>query len=122
MMSDSSLLTGVYANVEAYGTLIDRVIDRLRISGSDPTSPEQNRLARLLIDASDHGRSSKSLEALILDSLLRSSTGQSIVNLRKLGERLLTKDVDRAYQKQLETLAKGLEEERAQVAGRLRGR
>ena len=28
-MSDLSLLTGVYVNVEAYGTLIDRVIQQL---------------------------------------------------------------------------------------------
>ena len=121
-MSDSSLLTGVYANVEAYGALVDKVIERLRKCGSDPASPEQNRLARLLIDASDQGRSSRSLEALILDSLLRSNTGEPRVNLKRLGERLLTNDVDKTYQKQLEILAKGLEEERAQVAGRLRGR
>lgn len=40
-MSDLSLLRGVYADVEAYGTLIDRVIERLGRGG--PICPIQIR-------------------------------------------------------------------------------
>lgn len=121
-MSDLSLLTGVYANVEAYGILIDRVIERLLQTGSDPANPDQKKLAQLLIDASDQGLGSESLEALKFDSLLRTSTGEPLVDLKRLGECLLKDEVDTVYQKQLEILAKGLEEERAEVANRLRGR
>jgi hypothetical protein len=121
-MSDLSLLTGVYANVEAYATLIDKVIERLRATGSDPANPEQSKLGQLLIDASDQGRSSRSLEALVLDSLLRSDSGECAIDLKQLGQRLLTSNVDRGFLKQLEVLAKELEKERAEVAGRLRGR
>ena len=45
-MSDLSLLTGVYVNVEAYGTLIDRVIQQLGQGRADPTDPDQKRLAQ----------------------------------------------------------------------------
>lgn len=121
-MSELSLLTGVYASVEAYGALIDRVIERLRKAGSDPTDSDQKKLAQLFIDASDQGLESQSLEALILDSLLRTNTGEPLADLRRLGERLLSGEIDEGYQKQLETLAQGLEQERVEVACRLRGR
>lgn len=121
-MSDLSLLTGVYANVQTYGALIDRVLERLGRGEADPTDPDQKKLAQLLVDASDQGLGSESLEALTLDSLLRSSTGQPLGNLRQLGERLQKGDVDHGYLRQLEELAQGLERERAEVARRLRGR
>jgi hypothetical protein len=121
-MSDLSLLTGVYANVEAYAVLIDRVIERLGSTGFDPTDPDQKRLAQLLVDTCDQGLESQSLEALTLDSLLRTSTGEPLADLKTLGERLQNGDVDQAYLRQLEKLAQGLEQERAEIARRLRGR
>ncbi len=121
-MSDLSLLSGVYANVEEYATLVDRVIELLRTAGSDPRNQDQSKLAQLLIDAGDQGLTSQSYEALMLDSLLRSSTGEPVLNLKLLGERLQSREVDAIYQKQLEMLASELEAERAEVASRLRGR
>ena len=121
-MSDLSLLTGVYADVEAYGVLIDRVIERLRRYGADPTDPDQKKLAQLFIDASDQGLESQSLEALTLDSLLRTSTGEPLANLKQLGEQLQNGNVDQVYLRQLEKLAQDLEQERADIARRLRGR
>ena len=121
-MSDLSLLTGVYADVETYGALIDRVIERLGREGADSTDPDQKKLAQLLVDASDQGLESQSLEALTLDSLLRSSTGEPLADLKQLGERLQKGDVDQSYLRQLEKLAQGLEQERADIARRLRGR
>ena len=123
-MSDLSLLRGVYADVEAYGTLIDKVIERLGHGGTGPPDPDQKKLGRLLIDASDQGLESQSLEALTLDSLLRSNTGEPFVgpDLKQLGEHLLSGQVDATYHNQLETLAQRLERERAEIARRLRRR
>ena len=123
-MSDLSLLRGVYADVEAYGTLIDKVIERLGRGGTDLPDPDQKKLGRLLIDASDQGLESQSLEALTLDSLLRSNTGEPFtdLDLKQLGEHLLCGQVDVSYHKQLETLAQRLEQERAEIARQLRGR
>jgi hypothetical protein len=121
-MSDLSLLNGVYANVELFASLIDTVIERVRKDGGSAPDTDQTRLGQLLIDASDQGHSSESYDALILDSLLRSSTGELLLDLGRLGKRLLSGNVDAADQKQLETLAKGLERERSEVASRLRGR
>ena len=123
-MSDLSLLTGVYADVEAYGTLIDKVIERLGRGGTDLPGPDQKKLGRLLIDASDQGLESQSLEALTLDSLLRSNTGEPFtgLDLKQLGEYLLSGQVDVSYHKQLETLARRLERERAEIARQLWGR
>ena len=123
-MSDLSLLRGVYADVEAYGTLIDRVIERLGRGETDLPDPNQKKLGRLLIDASDQGLESQSLEALTLDSLLRSNTGEPFtgLDLKQLVEHLLSGQVDVSYHKQLETLAQRLERERAGIARQLRGR
>ncbi len=95
-MSDLSFLTGVYANVEAYGALIDRVIERLGQGQFDPTDPDQKKLAQLFIDASDQSLESQSIEALTLDSLPRTSTGEPLANWKQLGERLQNGDVDQA--------------------------
>ncbi len=121
-MSDLSLLTGLYASVEAYGTLIDRVIQQLGRGRVDPAEPDQKQLAQLLINASDQGLESQSLEALMLDSLLRTNMGEPLADLKRLGNRLQNGDVDQAYLRELEVLAQGLEQERVEVARRLRGR
>ena len=123
-MSDLSLLRGSYADVEAYGTLIDRVIERLGRRGTNLPDPDQKKLGRLLIDASDQGLESQSLEALTLDSLLRSNTGEPFtgLELKQLGEHLLSGQVDVSYHKQLETLARRMEQKRAEIARQLRGR
>ena len=121
-MSQLGLLTSVYADVETYGALIDRVIDRLARGQVDPTEPDQKRLARLFVDASDQGLASQSLEALTLDSLLRTSTAEPMADLKLLGERLQSGDVDQAYLRQLEELAKKLEQKRVDIARQLWGR
>ncbi|MCE2432557.1 MAG: hypothetical protein J4F29_06455 [Candidatus Latescibacteria bacterium] len=121
-MSNLSLLTGVYADIEAYAVLIDRVIERLGREGSDPTDPDQKKLGQLLIDASDQGLESQSLEALTLDNLLRSNTGEPLPGLKDLGEYLLSGQVDISYHRQLEMLAQRLEQERVGIARQLWGR
>ena len=121
-MSDLSLLAGVYANVEIFASLIDSVIERIRKDGGNTPDVEQQRLGQLLVDTGDQGRSSDSYQALILDSLLRQATGEPLLNLERLGKRLLAGDLDSSDQRQLEILAKQLERERSEVASRLRGR
>ena len=121
-MSQLGLLTSVYADVEAYGVLIDRVIDRLAQGQTDPTEPDQKRLARLFVDASDQGLASQSLEALTLDSLLRTSTAEPMADLKLLGERLQNGEVDDAFLRQLEELARNLEQKRVDIARQIRVR
>ena len=121
-MSDLSLLRGVYADVEIYGTLIDKVIEKLGQDRTGLPNPDQKKLGQLLIDASDQGITSQSVEALTFDSLLRSNTGEPFVGMKQLGEHLLSGQVDINYQKQLEMLAQRLERERAEIARRLRRR
>ncbi|MCP1854420.1 MULTISPECIES: hypothetical protein [unclassified Bradyrhizobium] len=121
-MSDLSLLNGIYANVDFFASLIDTVIEHMRTDGTAKPGSEQMRLGQLLVDARDHGQSSHSYEALMLDSLLRSPTGEPLVNFERLGRRLLSGQVDASDQKQLEKLATELENERSEVANRLRGR
>lgn len=121
-MSDLGLLTGVYADIEAYAVLIDRIIERLGQGGTNLPDPDQKKLGQLLIDASGQGLESQSLEALTLDSFLRSNTGEPLAGLKELGECLLSGQVDVSYHKQLEMLAQRLEQERAEIARRIRGR
>ena len=102
--------------------MIDAVIEEVRTSQSAQPSPVQRRLGQLLVDTVDQGRSSGSYEALMLDSLLRDPTGAAPLNLSEFGQRLLTGPVGASDRKQLEVLAQGLERERSEVAGRLRGR
>ena len=119
-MSNLSLLRSVYADVETYGTLIDKVIGQLGEAGTGQLNPDQKKLGRLLIDASNQGITSQSVEALTFDSLLRSSTGEPFAGMKQLGEHLLSSQVDVSCQKQLESLAQQLERERAAIARRLR--
>ncbi len=123
-MSDLSLLRGVYADVETYGSLIDRVIARLGRVRTGPPDRDQKKLGQLLIYANDQGLRSESLEALTLDSILRLNTGEPFdgLDLKRLGEYLLSGEVDASYNRQLETLAQRLEQERAEIARRLRRR
>lgn len=120
-MSDLSLLTGVYANVETYAELIDKVIDGLQQPASPQVDQNRTKLGTLLVDAAGQGVSKRSVEALMLDSLLRAETGEARIDLKLLGERLLSGSLDRSSRRQLESLAEQLEKERAQVASRLRG-
>jgi hypothetical protein len=121
-MSDLSLLTGVYANVEAYAELIDKVIDGLRQPASLHADQNRTKLGTLLVDAADHGVSRRSVQALIFDTLLRSESGEPRIDLKLLGSHLLSGSINRSIRRQLELLAEQLEKERAQVASRLRGR
>jgi hypothetical protein len=121
-MSDLSLLTGVYANVEHFACLIDTVIEHARTNVAAPPGDAQRRLGQLLVDAGDQGQTSGSYEAFILDSLLRDATGEALLDLPQLGLRLLAGTINSSDQKQLEILAQGLEHERSEVAGRLWGR
>ncbi len=121
-MTDISLLTGIYANVEHFASLIDAVIERARTHVSTMPGDAQRRLGQLLVDAADQGQTSGSYDALMLDVFLRDATGQTPLDLPELGRRLLAGTVSPSDQKQLEILAQGLERERSEVAGRLRGR
>jgi hypothetical protein len=58
----------------------------------------------------------------MFDSLLRTRTGEPLLDLEKLGRRLLAGPIDASDQRQLEILAAGLEQERTDVANRLRAR
>ncbi len=121
-MSDLSLLTGIYANVEHFASLIDTVIEHMLTKVTAPPGDAQRRLGQLLVDAGDQGQTSRSYDALMLDSFLRDMSGKTLLNLPQLGLRLLAGTVSSSDQKQLEILAQGLERERSEVAGRLRGR
>ncbi len=121
-MSDLSLLTRIYANVEQFASLIDTVIEHARTHVSAAPGSAQMRLGQLLVDTADQGQSAGSYEALMLDSLLRDATGATPLDLPQLGQRLLAGTISPSDQKQLEILAQGLERERSEVAGRLWGR
>ena len=57
-----------------------------------------------------------------LDSLLRTNRGEPLADLKRLGERLQSGDVDEADLRQLEVLAQGLEQARVEVDRRMQGR
>ena len=119
-MSDLSLLTGIYANVEQFAALVDTVIRETR--RNTVLGEAQRRLGQLLVDTGDHGQSSRSYEALILDSFLRDPGGDAPVDLPQLGSKLLTGQLSETDRQRLELIAQSLERQRTDVAGRLWGR
>ena len=121
-MSDISLLTGIYANVENFASLIDTVIERARTHVAVTPGVAQRRLGQLLVDAGDQGQTSGSYEALMLDNLLRDATGETPLDCPSSASAFFAGTVSPSDQKQLEILAQGLERERSEVASRLRGR
>ena len=120
-MSDLGLLAGVYANVENYGLLIDRVLEKISKGDSDPVNDDQLSLARILIEAGSLEKREESVTGLILNSLLRDKYGEPVTDLKRLGESLLSGSIGAASVRQLEQISKKLEEERTAVAHRLRG-
>lgn len=116
-MSELSLLRSVYDDIVTYGEMVDPIIQHL---GNEVQDPNRKKLGRLLVDASDQGLESQSVEALKLDSLLRSRTGESYAGLKRLGEQLLSSKFDTDTVDQLEALAQRLELERAEIGRRLR--
>lgn len=121
-MSDLSLLTGVYTNVEHFASLVDAVIQRIAAPGENQPCGEQRELGQLLVDVGGQDRRAKSYEALVLESLLKKPAGEPHLNIGSLGKRLLADNVDATDHMQLELLAKVLEQERSEVVSRLRGR
>ena len=75
---------------------------------------------RLLIDASDQGFESQSVEALRLDSVLRSETGGSMTGLEQLGFRLLNGQADTETRERLRSVAQRLEMRREELGRLLR--
>ena len=121
-MSNLSLLSGVYANVEGFASLVDDVIQSARINAQGMTHGSQTRLGKLLIETGDQQSIPQSYEALVLESLLRNSNGRPLADLAPLGRRLLSGPISPSDQALLEILAKKLERERSEVISRLRGR
>lgn len=116
-MSEVSLLRGVYADIVTYCEMVDRVIQHL---GSEIQDPNRKKLGQLLVDASDQSLESQSVEALKLGNLLRSMTGEPYAGLKRLGERLLSEQIDSSTVEQLEALAQKLDLERVEIGRRLR--
>ncbi len=116
-MSELSQLKSVYDEVVTYGEMVDRVIERL---GSKVPDPNCKKLGRLLVDASDQGIESQSVEALKLDSLVRARIGEPYAGLKQLGERLLSDKFDADTVDQLEALARRLEIEKAEIGRKLK--
>lgn len=118
-MSDISLYAGLYKYARTLAELVDNVLIELKTNPGSHASPERKRLGEMLIAVSmDQCPDLTSrLLALMLGDIPRiSSTGWW-----KIGQALLSEQVDENVVEDLENLARALENEQLMVASRIRG-
>lgn len=118
-MSSTGLYSGLYTRVREYAELLDNVIIQLKSGGGDPQAPHRQRLARLLL-ALDQSPA-VDLATQLLSVLIRE---QVDVDARwaDVGRALLGRDVPPHVIGRLEELARAVENERAGMLAKMRGR
>jgi hypothetical protein len=119
-MSSNGLYSGLYSQIRGCAELLDDVLLHLKIGDSHPSDSKRRELARLL-EVSDESvgqdYASHLFKALVLEA-----DPELTENWARLGHALLSADSDREVIPQLEQLASSLENQRAAMLFRMRGR
>lgn len=118
-MSATGLFSGLYSRVREYAELLDDVIIQVKSKEGGPGDPRRKKLAKLLIAIDDEPASD--LATQLLAVLIREHReGQS--GWAAVGRALLGPDVPDSVVPRLEELARAIENERAGMLAKLRGR
>jgi len=119
-MSSNGLYSGLYAQIRDCAELLDDVLLHLKIGDSNASDSKRRELARLL-EASDESigpdYASHLFKALVLEA-----DPELTKNWSRLGQALLSADSGSELIPQLEQLASSIENQRAAMLFRMRGR
>jgi hypothetical protein len=118
-MSATGLFSGLYTRVREYAELLDDVIIQVKSKEGGPGDPRRQKLAKLLI-AID-AEPAADLAAQLLAVLIREQR-EGVTGWAEVGRALLSPDVPASVVPRLEELARAVENERARMLAKLRGR
>lgn len=115
-MSTDSLIETTYESLDEVCRLIDRIVLTALAPSSQPPAEALDVVARVLAPPRDE---TPTLNALIIDCLLRSATGEDLVDRRQIAKNLLDCNLDEATLADLKFAGDILNEERARTVHRL---
>lgn len=118
-MSTTGLYTGLYSTVRTMAELVDAVLLGLKSGALNEGSDQRQRLGTLLIRIAEPN--SRDVTSNVLGILVKDSC-KTAFDPVQLGNQLLGEEPQSESIKDLETLAAILENERASMLARMRGR
>jgi hypothetical protein len=120
-MSDAGLHSSLYSRIREYAELLDQVLLDFEVGTADAPAPREMRirLGRLL--ATLGNRVNGDLQAELLASLVREADRPTLDRLAEIGRDLVAGRSDPSLRRDLEQLARTLEQERARTFAKIRG-
>lgn len=118
-MSATGLFSGLYARVREYAELLDDVIIQVKSKEGGPGDPRRRKLAKLLIALDDEPAADLATQ---LFSVLVREQREGAAGWADVGRALLGAEVPGAVVPRLEELARAVENERAGMLAKMRGR
>jgi hypothetical protein len=119
-VSYSGLYSGLYARIRDYAQLLDDVLIGLKSGNSSPNDERRKELAHLLLGTSTTSRSN--LSAQIFQIFLQTEAAPDRRQMEEVGSALLSANPPHALVEKLESFATALEQERAGILAKMRGR
>jgi len=119
-VSYSGLYSGLYVRVRDYAQLLDDVLIGLKTGTSSPSDERRKQLARLLLGTTTTPHSN--LSAQILQIFLQTEATLDRRQLDDVGNALLSSEPTPNLIEKLEGFATALEQERAGILAKMRGR
>ena len=119
-MSYSGLYSGLYVRIRDYAQLLDDVLIDLKRGNSSPNDERRKELARLLSGTPTTPRSN--LSAQIFQVFLHTEAALDRRQMEEVGSALLSANPPPALIEKLESFAAALEQERAGILAKMRGR
>ena len=115
-MSDAGLHSSLYSRIREYAELLDQVLLDFGVGAADASQKTRVKLGTLL--ASLGNRVNGDLQAELLASLVREAGQPTPDRLAEIGRDLVAGRSDPSLRKDLEQLARTLEQERSMAFGR----
>ncbi len=118
-MSDTSLYAGLYEEMRGCADLVDNILVDLREHGAAPDLAGRQRLGNVLVRLADN--QSDDLSSRLIMLLLQDRRVISRSEMLKIGQGLLSSQVEHSTAAALEQFAQALEQAQADTVARMRG-
>jgi hypothetical protein len=118
-MSDTSFYSGLYQQIREYAELVDDVLIGLKEGTSSSSDASRQKLGEFLLNLAND--CSDDLPTRLLVLVLQDKGGVASAEWSRIGNALLSSEVDNSVVEPLEKLACSLEQEQAGAMARIQG-